>query len=55
MRDSFKDLNDKEYAELIWGDSMKSLSFKGANGRRVFFIKTWRRIKEVNKDKFYKY
>jgi len=57
MRDSFKDLTDKEYAELVWGNNMKSIAFMGVKGKRVYFIKTkwFKRIKQVNKTKFFKY
>tara|TARA_R110002153_G_scaffold250717_2_gene407533 strand:+ start:1542 stop:1718 length:177 start_codon:yes stop_codon:yes gene_type:complete len=57
MRDSFKDLTDKEYAELVWGNSMKSIAFMGVKGKRVYFIKTkwFSRIKQVTKDKYFNY
>ena len=57
MRDSFKDLTDKEYAELVWGNNMKSIAFMGVKGKRVYFIKTkwFSRIKQVTKDKYFNY
>ena len=57
MRRAFKDLTDKEYAELIWGDKMKSIAFIGVKGKRVYFIKgrLFKKIRQVSKEKYFKY
>lgn len=56
MRNSFKDLTDREYAEMVWGDKQKGMAFLGLNGSRVYFIKKkkWfvERIKQVSKEEF---